>query len=136
MRDGSDASHSIRCRLPCDDGCVILTILYDIGWLHLYFRQREEREEIKLLGSSEQQQQLLDDYDPTLPCEYQFSFGDVESTNIDSYGRITYFAVPYIEHEIDEDEILPYDLLPSVSRLQKITTNENFGVSANSARTW
>ena len=117
----TEAMHLMPLDVDYHDGCVVLTILYDIGWLQLYFRQCEEREEIKLLDSSEQQQRILDDYVPTLPCEYQFKFGDVESTNIDSDGRITYFAVPcIIEHEIDEDEILPYDLPPSVSRLQKL----------------
>ena len=92
----TEAMHLIPLNVDYHDGCVVLTILYDIGWLQLYFRQCEEREEIKLLDSSEQQQRILDDYVPTLPCEYQFKFGDVESTNIDSDGRITYFAVPYI----------------------------------------
>ncbi|OEU10377.1 hypothetical protein FRACYDRAFT_247411 [Fragilariopsis cylindrus CCMP1102] len=119
--------HLIPLNVDYHDGCVVLTILYDIGWLQLYFRQREEREEIQLLGSSEQQQRILDQYGSFLPCEYQFDFGDVESTNIDSDGRITYFAVPYIEHEMEEDEIRSYDLPPSVSRLQKLQKIKIFG---------
>ena len=137
--------HLIPLAVDYSDGCVVLTMLYDIGWLHSYFRERQYREELKLLDSSEEQQRLvedydprlIEDYDPLLPCEYQFKFNDVESINVDCFGRITYLAVPLIEHEndedgirpfnlqpheIDENGIRPYNLPPSISSLQKLQT--------------
>ena len=100
------------------DGWTVLEILYDIGWLRSYLRQRQEREqedpELKLRDDDDDD----DDDDDLLECEHYFQFArDVKT---DSFGRITSFYVPPVMHENDVDELVPYDLPPSVSRLHQL----------------
>ena len=99
----TEAMHHIPLDVDYHDGFVVLTVLYDIGWLKTYFRQREEQEQ--------------DDLD------FQFR----NNVKTDSFGRITYFDVPhprpFIDDEDDEDdnaEMGYYDLPPSVSHLRKL----------------
>ena len=41
----TEAMHLIPLDVDYHDGFVVLTILYDIGWLRSYYRQRKEREQ-------------------------------------------------------------------------------------------
>ena len=109
-----EAMHLIPVDVDYHDGCVVLTILYDIGWLQTYLRQRTEREQedLGLLIS-----------DGLLECEYRFQFK--KNVTTDSIGRITSFCVPHSEDEDDDDE--HYDLPPSVSRLHKLQKIEISG---------
>ena len=98
--------HLIPLDVDYHDGCVVLTILYDIGWLRSYYRQRKEREQ-----NPEQKFNFR-----LFDIEYQFQ----HNIKTDSFGRITYLRVPFVDEERDDDELFYYDLPSSVSHLRKL----------------
>ena len=108
----AEAMHRIPFDMDYHDGVVVLTILYDIGWFHLYFRQRTERKHDP------------EHCDDPLDCEYDFH--STYNIKTDSFGRITYLRVPFTDHD-EDDEMTYYDLPPSVSRLHKLQEIRIFG---------
>ena len=112
-----EARHLIPVHVDYHDGCVVLTILYDIGWLQTYFRQHKVREQ------EDPEHKLRDGL---LECEFPY-FQFKNNVETDSFGRITYLDLPHIDEEDDDDEIAYYDLPPSVSRLCKLQKIEMAG---------